>query len=648
MKGTLWTSRARIALRVALLVALLGLTSAPTRAATLATLATPVQHSEVSKVLEDEQLLVHSWSPWPGLLTKGYLPIFVELTNTGSETRQVEIEARSRWGSSAYLSREWCAVPAGERQRVELFAPAHAQGSSSYSISVSVDGSRPGMIGQVGASQWASVPGLARAGMYFASRPVDPAALATWALQTSWSTIGNTHQVFTGPAPSHPSSAPAAPLDNVKFGAATFEDLATRFESYTSLDFVVLDVSGEPPLQTELEPLFTWVREGGTLLLLGANSQRVTEMPEVASWVEPRFRRARPASIPTYSMGLGRLLWPPPAEAFADQAHVRGLQLALQETFGWVPSPGGAGSSWEPMAGVPTSSPFPELVIPRLDEVPYPGFTLLLILFTLLIGPLNFALIRRLARPQLLLLTIPVIAALATGSVLAYGILHQGLDVKAAVHSISIVDQRADDRAGAGHRATTVSERLVFAGLAAGQFNPEHGSVVFANLMNRRPWDPQQLEVDLRDSTQLIGDFLPARRRVEQVVLSDRPARLRLEVRTAQQNLEVTNGLGVSLSALAVRDAEGTYYLLPGGLEPDQTAILEPAPPGAGPTRIKTIGLAPELTRLDEEPGRLLPATWIALAAENPLLDDGGVPTNELAGEHHLLGILEQDPEAWR
>ena len=131
----------------------------------------------------------------------------------------------------------------------------------------------------------------------------------------------------------------------------------------------------------------------------------------------------------------------------------------------------------------------------------------------------------------------------------------------------------------------------------------------------------------------LAGEFLPARQPVDQVILGDRAARLRLAIERDGDSLRVENGLDATVTALEVRDPDGEFWELGGSLAPGKSAMLV-----RGEWTIDT-GLR------DGEPA---PATYVARLVSNPFADDCGIDTNELQGSHRVYGILDPDGEEWR
>jgi hypothetical protein len=284
--------------------------------------------------------------------------------------------------------------------------------------------------------------------------------------------------------------------------------------------------------------------------------------------------------------------------------------------------------------------------IPGLARLPYRAFAGLLILFALVIGPVNFLAVKKRKNPALLLLTIPAIALVTTVSLLAYGILFQGVDVKSASYSIAVLDQRE-------HRSACVESRQFFAGLApAAGLALGPGTIVHAEPLGG-PYsrsDRRRLEVEHEGGTLLSGDYLPSRKATTQVLAVERAERARLDVRKSGAALQVSNNLGVGIEELVVRDPEGAFHVLEGPLPAGASAELRaPASPQAlsaalNDAQHQSFPFTPTSAAPDPPP----PGCYLARLATGPFRDTCGIETNELAGAHVVLGVLQIEPDAWR
>jgi len=402
---------------------------------------------------------------------------------------------------------------------------------------------------------------------------------------------------------------------NVRLAAVQPANLPTRVASWSSLDLVVIDARGELPSSDALEALFGWVRSGGAVAIFGDEAQALLDtVPGVSAWTEDRFQLRDWEDMRAWVCGLGTLLvhsgQPLLGSSFPGAEWKSATRYLLEERRSAVPH-----SARQRAGGVP-------IRIPGLGDVPFRVFTFLLVCFAIVIGPVNFIAVKRSGRPVLLLLSIPAIALISSIAFLSYGLLHEGIDVKAASKSVTVLDQRA-------HRSSTRELRELFVGLLGGAgLRPGAGTVVLPHEESIAQ-DQQSYRISQDDGTLLSGDFLPSRRPILQVLTTDGISRLRLELdRSADGDIRVQNGLDAPILSLALCGPEGAWYSWPGRIEPGSSVVLEssasPAP------RDLVDGL--------DGPGS---AWYVAELERSPFLDDCGVGTNELAAWHRVLGIYD-------
>lgn len=573
-------------------------------------------------------------SPWPKQLNKGYAPVFVELENRDTRDRTVTLQLQGNdWNCDRRIE-QTVDLAAGERVKLELHGLAKGSWESLYTLKVDVQGGDSAYFSAAahagGASDYRTV-------LAVGAREVPDSEVQRWIEETS------TVKVSPGYTP--PGSAPAT-SDNVQIGYATFDALPTSNVPYTSLDAVLLDTRDALPDEAHLAPMLAWVRNGGTLLLAGDDPLGVARSrPSLAAWLEERFERAQsnsrfaPGELKHYVCGMGRLIVVP-SPTFLEDASLREvLHEAAHANDGAAPREGMESRSY----GTTPS-------LQGVGEVPYRVFALLLIVFAILIGPVNFIWVRRTRRPVLLLVTIPVISGVSSVILLTYGILFQGLDVKVASHSIAMLDQRE-------HRSSSIEKRVLYAGSAPSDgLRPEFGTSVhpvFQAAQGGR--DRLRLQIDRTDGTRLRADYLPTRSAIVQVLCTERAERARLDVAVKGEELSVTNNLGTALERLVVRDRDGHYHELEARLSAGASATLQPL----RDDRLKEVVeilrspmlASPELDTTQLERGvehALPPACYAAVLETSPFRDACGITPNETEGAHHLFGVLPFDEESWR
>lgn len=555
---------------------------------------------------------------WPEPLSFGYFPVEVELVNDGAEERTVDVEAAERWGKVDLVTRT---VPlrAGETVRFELLLRADLYSSDEYQATFGVGGEEAAIddVGPITSGRGDELVVL-----YLAATRPEAGSTDRWAAQ--WTT----HHRLAGSVEVH-------------VGAARFTDMPGSWEAYTSLDLVVLDLAAgvAEPEGEALEALLAWVRCGGRLLVTGADSiELLARHPLAFGWLEDRFEvkggTAQDLHVYRCAQGLLVLEESPDAGINPMEGSSRGLAT------GMVALDLDLSKSWTRWSGSDSRMPDALAVLGGFGRLPLRGYILFLVIFALLIGPVNFLWVRRKKKPMLLLVTVPGIALGVSIGLVVYGILAEGLDVKANVRSWAVLDQREN-------HVTTAEVRRLFAGSSPGAgLRPERGTAVFPEPRSR--WRMREgvsrFRQDLTDGRLLSDGYVQIRREFDQLVLGDRTARARLAARYSGEAIEVSNALGATVDSLLLRSPDGEYHLLEAELAPGASARLHP-----------TSGISAslpwdaDLKRIfGDKAAHLPPATYLAAIHPSVLGDDCGVPVRELDGRHVVLGVLSTDEGVWR
>lgn len=147
---------------------------------------------------------------------------------------------------------------------------------------------------------------------------------------------------------------------------------------------------------------------------------------------------------------------PPPDEPpFVFREFQQGMIVAMaagdpfpstKDEWGWLLATlGSERVLWYQRHGVSairTNPDFWKFLIPGVGLAPVIGFRVLITLFVVVIGPLNYILLRRLKRLHLLLLTTPLSAAAVTLVLFGYAVVADGLGTRVRVRSVTHIDQR--------------------------------------------------------------------------------------------------------------------------------------------------------------------------------------------------------------
>lgn len=591
----------------------------------------------------DAGVRVTAWSAWPDMLYQGYQPIVFEFENKSADQCVIDIELTRGWGDDRWIVRESATVAGGARERVEVFAPVARLYDSDYSARLVCRGESTHLNG-LGAQQqadhavwpvlYAHGPERAPAagvtevwGAALSAHP--PEGLPVVSPQEDANLRRMRMLGYVGPPSAGPATAPAW---SVAVTPVDLDELPARFEPYTSLKAVVLDAQSPPPRPEVLDALLAWTRLGGCLVFQGPDAQaRARAVPGAAAWMEERFVQSESNGDHLYACGQGALVVC--ARNDLQALRTSGEEAPFNALFDLVARGMTRAVSF---AGAPQSDArFDALSGLSGLELPYRALTLLLVLFAIVIGPVNLIVVKRLNRPALLLVTVPVIALVFSLGLFVYGAIAQGLGTRARVRALTWLDQR-------NHVASTLEVRSLFAGMPAGDgWKPGPGVACIALPAGNGHTDTGPITLDFRQGLVYAGDYLPVRREVRNAFLADRAARARLEVTRNGERITVENGLGTAIEGLVLRDADGGWHVLPARLGAGGKAELEPV------ALANTAG-----ERVEELLGELAPlassaqpftGAYVARLAGPAFTDACGVEYEEEESAHVVFGILDAE-----
>jgi hypothetical protein len=412
---------------------------------------------------------------------------------------------------------------------------------------------------------------------------------------------------------------------------------------YSGLDIVAvaLPTLARMPAAAR-EAILKWAECGGTLLIFGVgaaapDSKEFARLFEghpaagAADWASanPADRReitvvnpeASPSGGPASSMGAvagplpvlnageqdsAAAAWPLESTTFAYREFLLGRVYAFpgnpfpgtpHDWAWWLNSLGPARWNWTGRTGISARAGNPEFLsflIPGVGEVPVYSFLVLITLFAITIGPLNYFLLWKRRQLYLLVLTIPAIAFFTSCTLFCYAVLADGFGVKSRVRSFTVLDQ-------ASKTAVAVNRIALYTGLAPSAgllFGPE--SAVFPIRPSGEQFESGH--VDWRNNNQhLTAGWLRSGTRTQFLTTTHRVERSRLEVQPGQSadTRQVSNGLPWDLNALVVADSEGGLYF----------GRLVPAGAGAELARIDPQAVEQELGKILDLQELKLPAS---------------------------------------
>jgi hypothetical protein len=193
--------------------------------------------------------------------------------------------------------------------------------------------------------------------------------------------------------------------------------------------------------------------------------------------------------------------------------------------------------------------------IPGIEGVPAKVYLAILVLFSVLIGPVSFWLLWRRRQRVLLVLTAPVISIVFIGLLTGYALAGEGFGVYGRAATFTILDEVAKQAATRATASMYAAGVTPSAGLRFGR------DVAVFPIGPSGTGSRERLELDLSEAQRYSGGVLQARAptNVEQVMF--RPARERLTFTRGADGVSVLNGLDATLRHLIYRDGQTLYRL---------------------------------------------------------------------------------------
>lgn len=196
---------------------------------------------------------------------------------------------------------------------------------------------------------------------------------------------------------------------------------------------------------------------------------------------------------------------------------------------------------------------FWNFLLPDVGQAPVGTFQVLITVFALVIGPLNYFFFKRRKRLYFLIVTVPVLAILTSALLFGYAVASDGFGVRTRTRSVTIIDQSHGE-------AVSLSRISYYAGLApAGGLRFPRDTAVF-------PFDPDDEDpgfrvLDWTDTQNLTSGWLRSRTPMQLLTVSYRPVVEQLAVATdASGAMRITNSLGATIPLVVVCDTTGAMY----------------------------------------------------------------------------------------
>lgn len=560
-----------------------------------------------ARVTAQEQAIVHSADSGPICTTRlaafggtrgnglGFIAVDVENQDTAAHTVSVQMENRLWTGHDVSAERTVVLAP-NERMRFFLPRPNTAMGNC-------------GVVARVDAQPLRTALNVGRIDGPLGLLVTDRSDLQPWGALAM-------------------SAIPTASSDAPTVQAARTELLPADWRLYTAFDTVLVD--GRATIGAEIqEALRRFVFSGGVVVIGGAERLPAGSLRDIV---------ARTSGVATRH-GLGFVVDVPFDTGDTTVLRDRLAALPRSTMSGW-PAPDTLGN---------------EQPIPGVGRAPKTMFLTVILLFAVLVGPVNFVLLRRWKRPLLVLATVPALGIGTTVAMLGLAFVRDGLGVRGVVVSWTWIDQQR-------HEGTAVAARTLFCGLSPSAFALSPDSMVFSpratgatSRGGRDRW-----ELDAANGL-LDGGALPSRQPTPLLASQQGTVRQRLRVRVAGDTLEVLADGGVApVGDVVLCDLDGvvwagaaptlrraTEQLATGSVDAWGRAagtfdVVEPEherwriPAGADDTTV--VSLQAMLARFVD--GDLPRGTYLAVVKEAPWLDEHGVRVEYDRSRHFVAGRL--------
>ncbi|MGA1869857.1 MAG: hypothetical protein ACMUJM_15085 [bacterium] len=304
--------------------------------------------------------------------------------------------------------------------------------------------------------------------------------------------------------------------------------------AYTQFDGIVIrgdDMKALPPLVKTA--LWRYVECGGSLLVMGR-----CEVPSV--WNDMHAEKVE--GLILYNVGFGICMVSRISEVSAfNQKQLEYVRAAWSESI----RPWCGRESIEKI-----NDNFP--VIKKIG-IPVRGIFLLMILFAIIIGPLNIFILARKNKRIWMIWSVPLIAFITTSAVFVYFVFAEGFASISRTEAFTLLDQSS-------HRATTIGLTAFYSSLTPGKglhFSPEAELTPVLKLYGQGT----QRMLDWSHDQHLSRGWVTARVPAHFLIRKSQIRREQLQlIMKDKEEPCLVNGLGVHINQLWLADKNSVLY----------------------------------------------------------------------------------------
>lgn len=555
--------------------------------------------------------------------THGYIEYRFFIDNHSNEERRISLTLPWRGGghfNGLYISalRKSVDVAPGASAQVSLFQPDLPMVYVGQGAALDIDGRRAPQPVPINSSF--NRGARASSGRFWGGGPATTPSVSFLTTPSMYGALVFQQQNTAGKT--------AAQL-LVQQGPEKLEQWSNHWLGYTSFDSVVLAGDSLQAAPEDVRSaLWQYVECGGTLLVVGS-----CKFPE--SW---QRAKAEFAGLNGYYPGFGQCLaiQQPPQQWLPEQWQ------AVTEM--WTSSR----AAWHQI----TSPNEANRALPIVDDlsIPVRGLFVVMVVFVILIGPVNVYWLARARRRLWLLWTVPSFALLACLLLIGYMVATEGWHGHAKSESITILDEHSQRAATIGwigyYCPTTPAGGLRF-GLDT-ELTP-HLDFRHTRGGSR---SAQACAIDWTNDQHMTDGWVTAKVPIHFMARRNETMLKRLTVHANQDGgKSITNGLGVPIQSLWVARLDGTIVGA-NDIAPGANVILAPTdlPAAAGDLGTAS-GLfgrnwVQQADEMAKKPADYLrPGTYLAVIDDAPFLDQGLRHTQSRRARSIVFGIMKEPLE---
>jgi hypothetical protein len=406
---------------------------------------------------------------------------------------------------------------------------------------------------------------------------------------------------------------------------SALSDWSDNWLAYTPFDVVVLgpgDLATMPAAVAEA--IGDYLQAGGNVVIMGARG-----LP--AAWNGTTVDNLPDGTVTEAGFGHGFAI------ATTDPARLN--SQTIHRLHGTITT---FANYW---AALPNDSAAANANLPVVEnlKIPIRGITVVMLLFIVIVGPLNIFLLARKNKRTWLLWTIPAISLVTTALIFTYSLLREGITPDTRIAGLTLLDQR-------GHHAATYGATGFYCPLTPSdglRFDNETEATPLVSFGNYSSAGSARA-VDWTQTQHFQHGWVSSRVPAQFHLRKSGVRRERLEWQKVNGGWQIINGLGAPIQSLWLADGDLKFYQaenIPAGQPAMLTAVRGPPSPGQKGPDI----LFHDLGYSAPTPGPdvlnyLKPGCFIAVLEGNPFIENAlgsAAQTRRTRSTAVVYGILD-------